>query len=85
MCTYQTIRLDLGGSARDQAGWAKISSATVYFDHPVHEPAVHSLNVDFFVDSAAGTRRIGLELGRDAARRLAQAILDSLDANQGLA
>ena len=36
MCTYQTEKLAVNGSGKGPAGWFSLSSATVYFDHPVH-------------------------------------------------
>ena len=36
-----------GGSAKGPSGWFDVTTATVYFDHPVHAPFVHSLNIDF--------------------------------------
>jgi hypothetical protein len=46
MCTYQTTTLSVQGSGKGAEGWFRVSDATVYFDHPVHAPADHTLNVD---------------------------------------
>ena len=47
MCTYQTEKLAVKGSGKGPEGWFPLTSATVYFDHPAHYPAEHSLNIDF--------------------------------------
>ncbi len=47
MCTYHTDHVALSGSGKGPDGWFSLSGATVYFDHPVHAPAEHTLNVDF--------------------------------------
>ena len=47
MCTYQTQRVGVVGSGKGANGWFALSAATVYFDHPVHAIAEHTLNLDF--------------------------------------
>ena len=46
MCTYQTEKLTIEGSAKTPDGWTKVTDATVYFDHPVHYGAGHALLID---------------------------------------
>ena len=79
MCTYLTRKVTLTGSGKGPSGWTRISDASVYFDHPVHLPAGHSLNIDFLTPEAGPYARVALELPADAARELAHAILDTLD------
>jgi hypothetical protein len=44
MCTYATVRADLEGSTKGpQGSWFHVTGATVYFDHPVHALAEHTL------------------------------------------
>lgn len=75
MCTYLTERLAVEGSAKSGDRWSGVSSATVYFDHPVHAYAEHSVNLDFFDDrDGAPARRVAVELTPSAARELAAAI-----------
>lgn len=75
MCTYLTERLAVEGSAKSGERWAHVNSASVYFDHPVHANAEHSVNLDFFESrDGAPVRRVALELTPDAARELAAAI-----------
>lgn len=77
MCTYETRHLEASGSVKGSAVWSRFSDVTVYFDHPVHAPTGHSLNVDF-LDLQGGGPRVGLELDPAVARSLALAILDAL-------
>jgi hypothetical protein len=75
VCTYLTERFAVEGSAKSGERWSAVSSASVYFDHPVHAYAEHSVNLDFF-DHRDGSpaRRVALELTPSAARELAAAI-----------
>lgn len=75
MCTYLTERLPVEGSAKAGERWGPVSAASVYFDHPVHANAEHSVNLDFFDNrDGAPARRVALELTPGAARELAAAI-----------
>ena len=74
MCTYLTEHLDVEGSGKFADGWAVMHNATVYFDHPVHAMAEHTVNIDFFTAADAGGRRIAVELTAASARQLAAAI-----------
>ena len=57
MCTYETERVSMEGSAKGPSGWFDVTTATVYFDHPVHAPFGHSLNIDFLnPDTGPSTR-----------------------------
>jgi hypothetical protein len=79
MCTYETITLAVRGSGKGAEGWFSLSEATVYFDHPVHASAEHTLNIDLRNPGRGPGYRVALELDPDAARALAEAILQSLD------
>jgi len=86
MCTYQTRTVPLRGSGKGAAGWFPVTEASVYFDHPVHAPDTHTLNVDFLRLGAQTVERVAVELDPGSARALADAILASLDeAPAGLA
>lgn len=75
MCTYTTVQTPVEGSAKGPGGaWIGVSTATVYFDHPVHAPAGHTLNIDLADPAAGPGARLGVELTPDSARRLARAI-----------
>lgn len=84
MCTYESEHLELRGSGKGPDGWFPISSATVYFDHPAHYPAEHSLNIDFLKLDGTVPLRVAVELDPSSARQLAHAILGTLEtAGQG--
>ena len=80
MCTYQTTTLEMEGSGKGAEGWFPLTDATVYFDHPVHANAVHTLNIDLLNPSRGTGARVAMELDPASARALAQAILEVLDA-----
>jgi hypothetical protein len=80
MCTYQTETLSLSGSAKGAGGqWLRITDASVYFDHPVHALAEHTLNVDLRAPAGGPSARLAIELPAADARRLAEAMLHALD------
>src|SRR5438105_3212503 len=79
MCTYVTETLAIAGSAKGHDGWIRVTDATVYFDHPAHAFADHTLNVDFRRPEAGPAARVAVELTATSARELAHAILRVLD------
>lgn len=81
MCTYATVTTDIEGSAKGPGGrWFAVTDASVYFDHPVHAMAEHTLNIDI-ADPARGPQaRVALELTADSARELVKAINAALAA-----
>lgn len=79
MCTYQTEKFPLVGSAKTPGGWTSMTDATVYFDHPVHYGAGHALMIDVLSPAQGPSARVALELHPDSARALAHAILHTLD------
>ena len=78
MCTYLTEKVDVTGSGKGGAGWFKLSEASVYFDHPVHAPAEHTLNIDFLNPGEGPSARVAVELSAESARALAEAIQATL-------
>jgi uncharacterized protein DUF6295 len=78
MCTYQTETLGLRGSGKGAAGWFPLTSASVYYDHPVHAPAEHTLNIDFLNPGQGPSARVAVELTATSARALAAAIESAL-------
>jgi hypothetical protein len=79
MCTYQTVNLAVSGSGKGPRGWFHASRASVYFDHPVHAMAEHTLNIDLINPDLGADARVALELHAGSARALAAAILEALD------
>jgi Family of unknown function (DUF6295) len=80
MCTYTTEKIDITGSGKGVAGWFALSDATVYFDHPVHAMAEHTLNIDFRNASQGPAARVAVELTAESARALVVAIEAALGA-----
>lgn len=75
MCTYATVRTAVDGSAKGPGGaWFHVTDATVYFDHPVHAMAEHTLNIDLADPSRGPGARVAVELTAAAARDLVAAI-----------
>jgi hypothetical protein len=81
MCTYATMQAQMDGSAKGPGGsWFRVTDATVYFDHPVHAMAEHTLNIDLADPALGPSGRVALELTADSARSLMRAIQDALEA-----
>lgn len=79
MCTYATVTEPVDGSAKGPGGqWFHVTDATVYYDHPVHAMAEHTLNVDLADPSRGPGARVAVELTRESATRLVRAIEQAL-------
>ncbi len=74
MCTYVTEQSATEGSGKGAAGWFPLTSTIVYFDHPVHAQAGHTLNLDFVNPGRGASARVAVELTADSAVGLVQAI-----------
>ena len=79
MCTYLTEKVAISGSGKGPSGWFRVTDASVYFDHPVHAQAEHTLNIDFLDPGAGPSARVAVELTAESARALAKAIQATLD------
>ena len=80
MCTYNTEKIEVTGSGKGASGWFALTDATVYFDHPVHAMADHTLNIDFLNPGQGPSARVAVELTAESARALAAAIEAALAA-----
>lgn len=79
MCTYLTIHAPIEASAKGPGGqWFEASDAVVYFDHPVHAAAEHTLNIDLPNPRSATGERLAIEMTAASARQLMAAIADVL-------
>src|ERR1700751_2412138 len=78
MCTYLTEKVTVEGSGKGAAGWFGLTEATVYFDHPQHARAEHTLNIDFLNPQQGPSARVAVELTAQSARALAAAIESAL-------
>ncbi len=86
MCTYATVQTTLEGSAKGpNSPWFQVTDATVYFDHPVHAMAEHTLNIDFADPSKGPGARVAVELTAASAERLVTAIQAALASDPALA
>ncbi len=75
MCTYATVTAAMDGSAKGPNGrWFHVTDASVYFDHPVHAMAEHTLNIDLAAPADGPSARVALELSAASARALVDAI-----------
>ncbi len=80
MCSYATVQTTLDGSAKGPGGsWFHVTDGTVYFDHPVHAMAEHTLNIDLADPSKGPSARVAVELTAASARDLIRAIQAALD------
>lgn len=80
MCTYLTESITASGSGKGAQGWFRLSEASVYFDHPVHALADHTLNIDFKNPGLGPSARVAVELTPQTARALVAAIESALAA-----
>jgi hypothetical protein len=79
VCTYATAHLALDGSAKGPGSdWFRLGDTTVYFDHPVHAMAAHTLNLDFAAPELGPSARVAVELTEASARALIRALEDAL-------
>lgn len=79
MCTYISEKVAIFGSAKGPAGWMKVDTANVYYDHPYHAPLDHCLNIDFVNEADGARTRVALELSAESARTLVRGILAALE------
>lgn len=81
MCTYYTEKVPLSeSSGKGPDGWFPLTTASVYYDHPVHAPAAHTVNIDFLNPGRGPGARVAVELDPEEARLLAEAILSAVGA-----
>jgi hypothetical protein len=75
MCTYTTETASMNGSAKGPgSAWFHVTDATVYYDHPVHAMADHTLNIDLADPGKGPGARVAVELTAASARELVAAI-----------
>lgn len=75
MCTYSTEKIDVtASSGKGPDGWFALRTATVYYDHPVHAPHDHTVNIDFLDPEAGPGSRVAVELSLESAQALLAAL-----------
>ena len=80
MCTYTTEQAPVPGSGKGSAGWFSLRTATVYYDHPMHTPALHTLNIDFANPAEGPSARVAVELTAQSVLALVDAIRAAIGA-----
>lgn len=78
MCTYATERIEVTGSGKAPGGWVPVTTASVYYDHPVHAQAGHTLNIDFLNPDLGPAARVAVELSAASAMALVEAVKAAL-------
>jgi hypothetical protein len=82
MCTYATVTAAIDGSAKGpNSSWFHVQDLSVYFDHPVHAMAEHTLNIDFRAPAGGPSARVAVELTAESARELIAAVQAALDSS----
>ncbi|MET0189655.1 MAG: DUF6295 family protein [Pseudonocardia sediminis] len=80
MCTYSTEKIDVSSSSgKGPDGWFPLRTATVYYDHPVHAPDEHTVNIDFLNPERGPSARVAVELSLDTAKELLAALQTTID------
>jgi hypothetical protein len=75
MCTYSTEKIEIArSSGKGPQGWFPLQTATVYYDHPVHAPDDHTVNIDFLAPDRGPGARVAVELSLDSAKELIAAL-----------
>ncbi len=70
MCNYMLETAKITGSGKAPKGWIPLTEARVYFDHPFHTMADHTVNIDFVDENQGVDARVAVELTADSARAL---------------
>lgn len=79
MCTMIVEKGSVAGSGKGPKGWFKLGQARVTYDHPLHAPLDHALNIDFVNESDGISDRVAVELTPDSARQLVVLIETALN------
>jgi hypothetical protein len=78
MCTFVTEKIEIEGHGKGFPEWIGLTTANVYYDHPVSLPLEHALIIDFLDQSAGAGARVAVELSRESARALVESIETAL-------
>jgi len=79
MCTMIVNQAKIDGCGKGVQGWFDLGAVNVSYDHPFHIRLEHALNIDFVNEAQGPGARVAVELSPEAARKLAQTILETLD------
>jgi hypothetical protein len=82
MCTWISYKAAVEAHGKGVAAWLPLTTANVYYDHPVSAPLDHALIIDFLNEAAGPGARVCIELSAASARELVRAVQAALDAGQ---
>lgn len=78
MCTNIIENVQVTGSGKGPSGWFELRQANISFDHPFNAQLEHALNIDFVNSELGLETRVAVELSRESAYSLIQAIETAL-------
>ena len=78
MCTMIVEKSNISGMGKGAEGWFNVNAVNVSFDHPLHSPEDHTLNIDFVNNNMGPGARVAVELSPDSAGGLIRAITQAL-------
>ena len=78
MCTMIVEKSNISGMGKGAEGWFNVNAVNVSFDHPLHSPEDHTLNIDFVNNNMGPGARVAVELSPDSAEGLIRAITQAL-------
>ncbi len=82
MCTWISEQTSIVAHGKGVDEWIPLTTANVYYDHPVSAPLDHALVIDFLAESAGPGARVAVELSAESARALVRAIEATLAAGE---
>ncbi|MGH2354814.1 MAG: DUF6295 family protein [Chloroflexota bacterium] len=82
MCSWITEKTGIMAHGKGVSEWMPLTTANVYYDHPVSAPLDHALSIDFLNEAAGPGARVAVELSAESARALVRAIEAALAAGE---
>ena len=78
MCTMIVEKTEIAGSGKGVQGWFPLRQVNVSYDHPVHAPLEHAVNIDFVNEAEGLGARVAVELTPESAQELVRVVLTAL-------
>jgi hypothetical protein len=79
MCTNIVETAPIAGWGKGADGWFELRLVSVSFDHPMHAPLEHAVNIDFTNTAKGLSARVAVELTPDAAKELIRVLQAALE------
>lgn len=79
MCTMIVEKAQIDGCGKGPKDWFTLKEVNVSYDHPLHAPLEHALNIDFVNEAEGLGARVAVELSAESARKLVTTILAALE------